>query len=66
MTRAEIIRRVAEIKAERRDYEGAHAMEDQLYHDFIVYVAKTADKDLAAKAREVLETQTIDFPRHCA
>ena len=65
MTIEEIELRVHEIDEMRADYEAAHAAEDALYKSFIEYVA-TLDIPLAHKAQAVLETQEIQFSRHCA
>jgi hypothetical protein len=61
----EIEQRVVEIQRERHDEERAHGLEDDLYREFIAYVA-TLESPIAAKARLVLSTKQIQFPRHCS
>lgn len=67
LTLDEIQERVEKIAAFTADYEAAHGLEDQLWHDFIKYVASgIVDEQMAEKARAVLQTTQIDFPRYCA
>ena len=51
-------------KLKRYD-EVAHGAEDQLYADFISYVA-SGGEGLAEKAKLILTTQDIKFARWCA
>lgn len=66
----EINRRVAEIDARKADPETAHALEDDLYREFVEYVASLLDLNpyhsLAQKAQCILQTQSIEFPRWTA
>lgn len=61
----EIQRRVAEIKecAAADDDEAAHAREDRLYEDFIVYISKNGSDEVKAMATEILKTADIKFSR---
>lgn len=65
MTVKEILKRVAEIKQAKGDDEKAHGLEDQLYHDVLVAIARGSKKadELALAA---LETRYIEFSRWCA
>ncbi len=60
---ANAVRRIDEIKD---DYEAAHAAEDKLRADFIWYVAESCPEEMSNMAREILKTDEIEFPRHCA
>jgi hypothetical protein len=68
MTIEEIEARVKEIDRIKDDDEAAHGRENDLYMEFIEYVATLPDLplDLAVKAQWCLKTQTIDFARWCA
>jgi hypothetical protein len=66
MTLEEIQKRIDAIDAIADDDESAHSLEDQLYTDFINYVASINNESLAAKAKLVLSTQNIEFSRWCA
>ena len=66
MTEAEIKKRSKEIEGKRDDPEVAHDLEDLLYSDFIYYVAQTSTSSLQRKARLILQTQEIQFPRWTA
>lgn len=64
----EIEYRIEKIKQADKDEddERAHAKEDELYLDFIQYVAKSSkDPELASKAKMLLETQELEFLRYC-
>lgn len=60
--------RVKDIEDVSGDPEVAHGLEDRLREDFIKYVASLSDHlpQLAEKARLVLTTSDIDFPRWTA
>lgn len=45
------------------DNEQAHVVEDDLYREFVQYVAETAGGELAEMAKEVLKTRDIEFER---
>ena len=62
----EIKARVEGIKNIASDYEGAHAVEDQLMYDFIKYVSENGEPLLAEMASEIMKTEQIEFPRYCA
>jgi hypothetical protein len=68
MTLDEIRSRLAEIRAEDddRDYEGAHALEDELFQDVLRAIAAGACDDPAACAAEALKSLENDFERWCA
>jgi hypothetical protein len=66
MTLEEIQKRVAAIKEMAGDDESAHGAEDQLYSDFIAYVATLDNHSLAQKAKLVLSTAELRFSRWCA
>ena len=67
MTLEEIRWRVGQIEASKRDYEKAHGMEDDLYANFIKYIASLKNcHGLPAMAKELLKTQDISFVRYCA
>lgn len=65
MTTEEIEAKIEGIRTGAGDYEVAHAMEDELQRDFIRYVA-TLGIPISSKAKLVLSTDKIDFPRYCA
>ena len=48
------------------DDETAHAMEDELYHDFITYVSNGGKKDLQKIAKIIKKTEGFDFARWVA
>lgn len=67
MTSEEIEKRLAHIREVVGDPEAAHSAEDQLYEDFIRYVASLEKlAKLSAKAKLVLKANEIKFPRFCA
>lgn len=67
MTLEEIRWHVGRIEASKRDFEKAHGMEDDLYADFIKYIASLKNcHGLPEMAKEVLKTQDINFVRYCA
>jgi len=65
MNKREILKRVAKIKVLAEDPESAHADEDDLRDKFICEIAKRKDA-LGKRAKIVLSTNDIDFPRWCA
>lgn len=65
MTTDQIKERIKYIEAIKSDDEVAHGAEDDLYRDFIAYVA-SGGEDLVEKAKLVLSTQDIKFARWCA
>ncbi len=65
MTLDEIKKRIDEIKEIAGDGEVAHKLEDELYLDFIRYVAGGNGEDLEEKATFVSSTQGIEFFRWC-
>jgi len=66
MTLEQIKQRVAEIAENSWDSEAAHRWEDSLQRDFIAYVSRCGDPELAEKAALVLSTGDLDFDRWCA
>ena len=60
-----IKKRIEEIRELRSDYKLAHGLEDNLYIDFIKYIARQKG-EYAKEAREILKTDKIDFNRYCA
>jgi hypothetical protein len=48
-----------------RDDEAAHSMEDDLFKDVLMAIAK-GSKKAQALAREALKSVKIEFPRHCS
>lgn len=67
MTFDDIRGRLDKIKASVGDFEAAHGLEDDLYVAFIFYVSSDpSDDDLGEKAKLVLTSEEIDFPRYCA
>lgn len=61
----EVKERIEGIKEVVYDDETAHILEDNLYHDFVEYVAQ--EKGKAARiARLILTTDKIEFCRWCA
>lgn len=65
MTHDEAKQRVEEIRTLAGDDEAAHAAEDQLYHDFVFFVAMREGPHRAIAA-EILKTGKIKFSRWCA
>jgi len=47
------------------DPETAHSLEDNLYFDFVKFVAQRKDK-IGKFAQVILKTKRISFPRWCA
>lgn len=66
MTENEIKARVKTIRDSKGDYEAAHGMEDKLVWDFIRSIPKQFEGEIAKKAKLVLASSYIHFPRHCA
>ncbi len=62
LTVEEVKERVRQIKLMQKDYESAHAYEDQLYSD----VLRQHARDGCALAKEALKTKKLTFPRYCA
>ena len=62
MTPKQVRDRVAAIKALDGDYEAQHSETDQLHIDVLRWFADQG-YSLAIAA---LETEKLDFPRHCA
>lgn len=62
----EICERVDAIRKAAHDPESAHGLEDSLLADFVRYVAGGGADELQEKARLVMSTALIDFPRWCA
>ncbi len=65
MTLVHITERVDALRDMVRDPESAHAAEDKLYHDFVHSLSHRGDH-IGQKARELLSSETIAFPRWCA
>ena len=63
MTVEEIKFYVKQVEEEKDDPEIAHAIEDYLYLHFVHYVAQVSTGDLREKAKLVLQTQNVEFPR---
>jgi lipase chaperone LimK len=67
MTTEEIEKRLEQIKNMAGDDESAHGAEDDLYREFIAYVASLDSlPSLSAKAKLILTTKDINFARWCA
>ena len=73
MTEEEIIERLNKIRGlgegndkYHYDPEFAHDEEDKLYHDFVKYISTLNNHSLSRKAKMILQSQKIDFPRWCA
>jgi len=66
MTLGEIRSRIEKIKKEVGDDETQHSMEDALHLDFIKYVSKDGNKELAILAEEILLIDKLPFARWCA
>jgi hypothetical protein len=58
-------KRVREIRRIKKDYEAAHAREDDLYEDVLRTIAEGAE-NAQGLARAALKTKKIDFPRYTA
>lgn len=71
MTRADVLRRVKEIR-ELADYdpEAAHGREDQLHRDVLRHIAENGGSMMMVEVKDLctaaLKTQDIKFPRYCA
>ena len=65
MNLTEIKTSVKKIKETAHNDERAHEEEDDLYTDFVQYVAKTGDNEQRKMARGILMTKKIDFGRWC-
>jgi hypothetical protein len=63
MTLEEIKERLQYIESISDDDEAAHGREDDLYEEFIRYVADNAPEPLSELAREVLKSKDITFER---
>lgn len=63
MTVEEIKARVGKIDRYKCDDESAHALEDELYLDFIKWVAAKGGVKASTKAKEVLKASEIKFSR---
>ena len=48
------------------DYEGAHSLEDDLFEEFVKWIAQTGTNEQRNVANTVLESKLIDFARECA
>ena len=66
MTLGEIRSRVEKIKEEVGDDGTQHSIEDALHLDFIRYVSKYGNKELAILAEEILLVDKMPFARWCA
>ncbi len=67
MTKERIKQRIAEIKRlATGDYEEAHVREDELYLEFIGFVAENPGVDFSEMAKLVLSVSRIEFARWCA
>ena len=66
MTDFEIVNRIMEIRVAfaSSDYKQAHVLEDDLYRDFIRYIANPQNY-LGRKAKSVLLTKNMKFNRTC-
>lgn len=62
MTNEEAVKRVNEIKRIKDDDESAHAMEDELYADFIKDISKQ-NSETGKIAKTILKTKRISFAR---
>jgi len=58
--------KIALIKQLSGDPEAAHSEEDQLYHDFIFYIASAHLGEVSRIANTILKTKDIKFVRWCA
>ena len=66
MTLGEIRSRIEKIKKEVGDDGTQHSIEDALHLDFIKYVSKGENKELAILAEEILLVDKLPFARWCA
>lgn len=66
LTITDVKDRVEYIKSVAWDFESAHSHEDQLHHAFLQHILENGRKEDAAIAKEILETDKIDFARYCA
>lgn len=66
MTVEDIEQEIAHIRACAGDPEIAHGREDQLYRDFVRFLAKEAPEPYATLAAAILQTRGVSFPRWCA
>ena len=67
MTIAEIRDRIEEIRDASDDDEAAHALEDELMKDFILFVSTNPETtQLAVMAAYISEVKDIKFSRWCA
>lgn len=57
---------VNDIKDNRRDFEAAHVLEDELYLKVLRGIADGTCEDPQQVAKEAIKTQNISFPRYCA
>ena len=57
---------IKQIKNQAGDDEGAHSLEDDLYHNFIEWLSQTRKDDIGIMAKEIIKTEKIDFARWCA
>lgn len=65
----DIQERVKEIEdlSQDGDDEQCHGLENDLYVDFVKYIANsTVDEKLSGMAKAILKTRDFDFERHCA
>lgn len=66
MTEKQIQEWIAYIERATGNPELAHIHEDNLRREFIQYIAEDYEGSLARKARLILVTEDIDFPRWTA
>lgn len=67
MNLTEIEKRVKDIEECSGDWEVAHRMENQLFVDFVKYVAHSlADENLSEMAKAVLKVEETSFVRYFA
>lgn len=69
----EVAERIQELKASLHDPEAAHASQDALCEDFIVWVGGMSKggmivdlNAIKAVAKQITEVLEMDFPRWCA
>ena len=59
--------RLAELKRiGNKDFEKAHSLEDDLYAEFVRYVARHGSTELQNLAHEILRSKDINYRRVCA
>lgn len=63
MNMNDIYERIQEIYMVSGDNEVAHSHEDDLYRDFVKYIAETGNKNQREMALEILKTKEIKFAR---